>query len=143
MLLAAGCDSPHVKPPQARVNTGYVAFYADSTAGLSWDVAQFDEPSQSYQRVFSELEPPQGGVLRLAFTPGHHRLRVTVLNRVIAEPALLDVEVTDGRITPVHVALTESGVTSVQTKETSRGGTASAAMLGAPKSAAMKPGCIA
>src|SRR6266498_1170094 len=63
-------------------------------------------------------------MLRFAFAPGHLRFRITFLNRVIAEPALLDVEVQDGRITPVHVTLTESGVTSVQTKETSRGGTA-------------------
>lgn len=122
-LLAAGCASPDVNPPQARANTGYVDFHADA-AGLCWEVARFDDRSQSFQRIFSELAPPPDEALRLAFAPGRYRLRVTILNRVISEPAELEVEVQNGKITPVRVRLTEAGTTYVQTKEETRGGTA-------------------
>lgn len=123
-LWVSGCATPNVNPPQARANTGYVDFYADSSGELSWEVARFDGRSQSFNRVFSELDPPSGGVLRLAFAPGRHRLRVTFLNRVITKPADVEVEVPDGKITPVRVTLTEAGVALVQTREENRGGTA-------------------
>jgi len=123
-LLAFGCASANVNPSAPRARTGYVDFYAESGGSLAWDVRRFDTGANEFKSVFSELGPTEDGMLRLAFAPGHLRFRVTFLNRVIAEPALLEVEVQDGRITPVHVTLTESGVTSVQTKETSRGGTA-------------------
>ena len=69
------------------------------------------------------MEPPTGGFLRLAFAPGHHRLRVTFLNRVITPPAEVEVEVRDGKITPFRVTLTAAGTAQVETKEVSRGGT--------------------
>ena len=40
------------------------------------------------------------------------------------EPGLVEVEVKDGMITPVHVALIADGTTQVETKKTSVGGTA-------------------
>jgi len=123
-LFVTGCASPNVNPPQARANTGYVDFHADPSAGLCWEVARFDGRSQSFQRVFSELKPPRTGVLRLAFAPGRHQFRVTFLNRVIAKPAEVELEVQDGKITPVRVTLIEVGVALVQTRETNRGGTA-------------------
>jgi hypothetical protein len=70
------------------------------------------------------LEPAAGGFLRLAFAPGRHRLQVTFLNRVITQPAEIEVEVQDGKITPVRATLTSAGVALVETRETSRGGTA-------------------
>lgn len=123
-LLAPGCATRNVNPPQARANTGYVDFHADASAGLSWEVARFDELKRAFQRVSSELAPPPGGVLRLEFAPGHHRLRVTFLNRVVTKPAEVEVEVQDGKVLPVRVTLTEAGTTLVRTKEESRGGTA-------------------
>jgi hypothetical protein len=123
-LFVTGCASPNVNPPQARANTGYVDFHADSASELCWQVERFEDRSQSFQRVFSELEPPLGGVLRLAFAPGHHRLRVTFLNRVITQPAEVEVEVQDGKITPVRVTLTAAGVALVRTERENRGGTA-------------------
>jgi hypothetical protein len=51
-------------------------------------------------------------------------LRITFRNRVITSPSEIEVEVQDGKTTPVSVTFTEAGVTLVRTKETSRGGTA-------------------
>jgi hypothetical protein len=115
-LLVSGCASPNVNPLHARANTGYVDFHADASPDLSWEVARFDEGTQAFHKVFSELDPPAGGFLRLAFAPGRHRLRITFLNRVISSPAEIEVEVQDGKITPVHVTLTESGTALVDRK---------------------------
>jgi hypothetical protein len=122
-LLITGCASPNVNPPQARAKTGYVDLYADPSAALSWDVGRFEDRTQDFKDVFSELDPPQGGILRLAFAPGHYRLQITFMNRVVSEPGLVEVEAKDGMITPVRVELTETGVTAVRTKQTSVGGT--------------------
>ena len=87
-LSVPGCATRSANPSQARANTGYMDFHADSPDELGWDVARFDDAAQSFKSVFSELEPPAGGVLRLAFPPGHYRVRVTFLNRVVSEPAI-------------------------------------------------------
>jgi hypothetical protein len=115
-LLVSSCASPNTNPARASANTGYVDFRADSTNALSWEVARFDERAQAFQKVFSDLTPPAGGVLRLAFAPGHQRLRVTFLNRVISNPAEIEVEVQDGKITPVRVTLTATGTALVDRK---------------------------
>jgi hypothetical protein len=123
-LFAIGCASPNVNPPRARAKTGYVDFYADSSGELSWQVARFDDHTQGFRSVFSEFEPPSGRVLRVAFPPGHYRMRVTFMNCVVREPGLVELEVKDGMITPVRVQLTDAGETTVETKQTSVGGTA-------------------
>jgi hypothetical protein len=123
-LWTSGCATPNVNPPQARANTGYVDFHADPAGELYWQIERFDDGTQSFKKVFSELESPKGGFLRLAFAPGNHRLRVTILNRVIAEPAEVEVGVQDGTVTPVRVTLTEAGTASVVTKSDNYGGTA-------------------
>jgi hypothetical protein len=122
-LFVAGCAGPNVNPSQARANTGYVDFYADSSGELSWEVARFDDHTQGFRSVFSKLEPPPGRALRLAFPPGHYRMRVMFMNRVVRQPGLVELEVKDGLITPVHVALIPDGTTQVETKETRIGGT--------------------
>src|ERR1035441_1154472 len=94
-LLVAGCASPNVNPPQARAKTGYVDFYADSSGELSWQVARFDDHTQGFRSVFSEFEPPPGRVLRVAFPPGHYRMRGTVMNCVVPEPGLVELDVKD------------------------------------------------
>jgi hypothetical protein len=123
-LLTAGCATSNVNPPEARANTGYVDFHAEAADDLFWEVTRFDEREQDFQRVFSAFEPPADGILRLAFPPGRHRLRVTFLNRVITQPAEVELEIQDGKITPVRVSLTEAGTTLVESKEVNRGGTA-------------------
>src|ERR1017187_3566951 len=75
-LLVTGCASPNVNPPRARANSGYADFCADSSGESSWQVARFDDRTQGFRSVFSKFEPPPGRVLRLAFSPGHYRLRV-------------------------------------------------------------------
>ncbi len=45
-------------------------------------------------------------------------------NRTVRGPGLVEVEVKDGVITPVHVALIPDGTTQVETKRTSVGGMA-------------------
>ncbi len=121
-LLALGCASTNVNPAVPKMNTGYVDFYADDSAEFSWDIQRLDGTSST--KIFYDVDPLQNRVLRVAMAPGQYRLRVTFLNYVITEPALLDLVVQDGHITPVHVSFTEAGVSSVRTKETSRGGTA-------------------
>jgi hypothetical protein len=122
-VLAPGCATHNVNPSQARAHTGYVDFHARPPGDLCWEVSSLETRGQSYRRVFSELKPPEGGFLRLAFAPGRHRLRITFLNRVIAEPAEMEVEVQDGKITPVRVTLTEAGSASVRTKDIDWGAT--------------------
>jgi hypothetical protein len=122
-LYITGCASPNVNPPQAHAKTGYVDFYTDSSGELSWQVARLDPRTEGFKSVFSEFEPPPGRALRLAFPPDHYRFRVTFINCVVCEPGLVEVNVKDGLITPVHVALIPDGTTQVQTKETRVGGT--------------------
>jgi hypothetical protein len=123
-LSVQGCATGNVNPPKARANTGYVDFHADASAELCWEVSRWDDRSKDFELVFWDLDPPAGGVLRLAFAPGHHRLRVALLNQVITKPVDVEVEVQEGKILPIRVTLTEAGTTVVMTKEQERGGTA-------------------
>ena len=122
-LWVAGCATLDVNPPQARANTGYVDFYAESSDELNWEVLRFDGRTQSFRSLYSELKVPPGGVLRLAFVPGHHRLRVTFLNRIVTVPAVLEVAVEDGKITPVRFTMINAGTGTVETRDLNYGGT--------------------
>jgi hypothetical protein len=118
-LLAGGCASPNLNPASARPHTGYVDFYAVNADDLCWDITDV----KRNKKVFYEFHPVKEPVLRLAFKPGRHPLRVAFLNHVVTVPGVADVEVEDGKVTPVRVTLTETGTALVQTKEISRGGT--------------------
>jgi hypothetical protein len=115
--LLAGCAGSNVNPSQARAGTGYVDFYTIAGGDLNWEVARWDAGPQRYQIIFSELQPLPDGVLRLALPPGKHRLRVTILNRIVREPSAFGADVVAGMIIPVHVVLTEDGVTEVQGRD--------------------------
>ena len=121
ILLGFGCASPNVNPPVPGVNTGYIDFYVQSSEGLAWEVQGFDSAANRFKTLFSNLEPIKDGVLRLAFKPGTQQVRVTFLNRVIMQPAVLDVTVHDGQITPVQVTLTEADTVSVSTRQETMG----------------------
>ena len=123
-LWVAGCASPNVNPPHARANTGYVDFRAEPADEYCWEVLRFDDRKQTFRNYYSELDIPPDGVLRLAFAPGHHRLRVTFLNQVVVEPAIVEVEVADGKVTPVRLTMRNAGTGLVETRELSHGGTA-------------------
>jgi hypothetical protein len=123
-LWGFGCATRNVNPPQARANTGYVDFYSAPPDDLFWEVARFDPRTQNFKTIISEFAPPPHGVVRLALAPGPHRLRVTFLNRVIANPVEITIELQDQKIMPVCVTLTSAGTALVETKEHTRGGTA-------------------
>jgi len=129
-LLAAlslggmGCATRDVNPPQARVNTGYTDFYAAPAEELQWQVERIDAPGKGDELVYSELKSPARGILRLSFSPGHHRLIIRILNRVLTQPLEIEVEVAESKITPVRVALTPAGIAFVATRQESYGGTA-------------------
>ena len=117
VYLLTGCANPNVNPASARADTGYVDFYTDADDGLNWEVARFDSSSQKFTAVYSEFKPLPDGELRLALSPGNHLLRVTFLNRVVRGPAVLEINVVNGKVTPVHVVLTSDGVTEVESKQ--------------------------
>jgi hypothetical protein len=123
LALLSGCATGDVNPSKAHSNTGYVDFHADPSDDLFWEISRYDPQAQNFHRVYSELEAPPSDVLRLAFRPGQYRFRVTFLNQFVNNPAEVEVQVQDGRITPVRVTLSAGSTTTVQTKETTTGGT--------------------
>src|ERR1051326_7654340 len=102
-VMGVGCASKNVNPSVPKLRTGYVDCYAEPSSELWWDVQRFDPGANRFSTVFSELKPLEGRVLRLAFVPERHRLRVTFLNRLIAEPAVFEVNIREGQITPVRI----------------------------------------
>jgi len=123
LLLAAGCSSPNVNPPQARPNTGYIDFYSPTDGELCWEIGESKNSDSDFRIVFSDVKPVEGDRLRLAFSPGPHRLRVTFLNRVISAPAVFNCNMRAGKIVPVAISLTPAGQTTVVSKQTTMGGT--------------------
>lgn len=119
-----GCSTPNVNPPAPRANTGYVDFYTDSDLGLSWEVKCADDRTGELRTVFSEFKPVPGTILRLAAPPGNHRFQVWFSNQFTEGPQTVQVQVLDGKVTPVHVALTPAGATSVRDKTYSFRGSA-------------------
>lgn len=120
-LLEAGCASPNVDPPTPRAHTGYVDFFADDE-NLYWQVDQVEADGKTRQ-IFSLFEPLNEHILRLAFAPGHYRLRVTFMNHAIQKPGAVEVEVQEEMITPVQVTLVDVGEALVQSKSVQGGAT--------------------
>jgi len=125
LLIVAGCTSSNISSPTPHANTGYVDFYSQSDTDLCWEVQASRASGANFKTVFLDVKPPEGGVLRLAFAPGQHTLRITFLNRVITNPAQVNVEIENGKITPLAVTLTEAGSTTVVSKQTIMGGSPS------------------
>jgi len=112
-----------VNPAVARPHTGYVDFYAENDTDLSWSIAKLEADGSS-KKVFFEFDPLPEPVLRLALKPGHYRLSITIINRPILGPGIIDVDVRDGRVTPVRVTLIDAGTGAVVAKESRVRGTA-------------------
>jgi hypothetical protein len=123
LVIIAGCSTPNVNPPSPRANTGYVDFFTDSALELSWEVKE-EEPGGKLRTVFSDLNPVEGTILRLAATPGTHRFQVWFMDQVTEGPQAIEVPIDNGKITPVRVTLTAKGTTSVDIKEYRFGGSA-------------------
>lgn len=104
-------------------NKAYVDFYAKDPAALAWNIQRLDAAANRFEELFRESAPRPENILRLALPPGNHRLRVSFLNRIVAEPALLEVVAVAGQITPVVVEFKAAGTTLVRTEETRRGPT--------------------
>ena len=118
-LLAGGCAAPNVNPVSARPYTGYVDFYAVNADHLCWDITDI----KRNKKVFYEFNPVQEPILRLAFKPGRYQLRVTFLNHAVTVPGVADVEVQDGKVTPVTVTLVSAGTVLVETRDGRLAGT--------------------
>ena len=118
-LWVSGCATPNLDPASARPRTGYVDFYAVNADDLCWDIT--DVPRD--KKIFYEFNPVKEPVLRLAFKPGRYQLRVTFLNHAVTVPGVADVEVQDGRVTPVTVTLLPAGTALVETRSGQLGGT--------------------
>src|SRR5215469_9526049 len=91
LLIIAGCSTPNVNPPSPRANTGYVDFYTDSALELSWEVKEEKEPGGKLRTVFSDLNPVEGTILRLAAPPGRHRFEVWFMDQVTEGPQAIEV----------------------------------------------------
>jgi hypothetical protein len=117
LTMIPGCRTANVNPAQAEAKTGYVDFYAPGGSDLYWEVKQYDAKAGTFKTVFSRAKPLDGPILRLSAPPGHHLFRITFLNRVILDPATVDVEAVNGRITPVRVELVKVGSTEVERRE--------------------------
>jgi hypothetical protein len=124
LLLACGCASTNVNPAKPRVNTAYLDFYTAEDSDLAWDVRRFDSGANDFKILYREYEPLAEKILRVAVPPGRQKLRITFLNRVISQPAEIELEAVVGSITPIEVKLIEAGATSVRTEEYRTGGTA-------------------
>jgi hypothetical protein len=123
LLFASACANTNVNPSQARANTGYIDLYSPTDDGLCWDVAEGKDSTGRFRTIFSDVKPIEGDLLRLALSPGTHRLRVTFLNRVVSEPVIFHCDVPAGNILPVAISLRPAGQTTVLSKQTTIGGT--------------------
>jgi hypothetical protein len=108
-----GCASPEQNPSSPRRNTGYVDFYTDSDLDLSWEVKRFENQTDKPRTIYSEFDPVAGNVLRLASPPGKQKFQVWFMNRATKGPEVVTVQVEDGKVKPVRVTLTPSGITLV------------------------------
>ncbi len=123
VLVGFGCASPEINPAAPKAKTAYVDVYASAPDSPAWEIRQWMPAANEFKTVFSSVQPVERRALRLAFSPGEQKLRITVLNRVVSEPALLEVKLVEGRITPIAVQFTAAGSTLVETREQRRGAT--------------------
>jgi len=122
-LIASGCASTNVNPPQPRPNTGYIDLYSPTDAELCWEVSESHGSNTHFRIVFSDVKPVEGDLLRLALDPGQHHLRITFLNRAVKQPALITCEVKNGEIVPIGISLAAAGQTTVMSRQVTIGGT--------------------
>lgn len=109
----SGCVSRNVNPKVARAHTGYVDIYDPEDRALSWEIKDVE----TGRSIYTEYKP-KSGIVRLALLPGSHKLNINILNRVISKPAIVELQVSDGKVTPVPVRLVQQGTAQTDTKKT-------------------------
>jgi hypothetical protein len=123
-LANSGCSTANVNPSAPHANTGYVDFYTDSDLDLSWDIKCADERTGEMKTLFSEFNPVQGNIVRLAVAPGARQFQVWVMNQATEGPQTVKVTIESAKITPIHVTFKSVGTTSVERKVFRFGGSA-------------------
>lgn len=116
LLVISGCSTSSPNPSAPKANTAYVDFYTDSSLDLIWQIKRADSKKGDLRTVFSDYEPVQGTLLRLAAPPGTQQFEVWIVNRITTGPQPVRLQMMDGKITPVHITLTSEGTNYVQTK---------------------------
>jgi hypothetical protein len=125
LVLVAGCKSLPNDPPTPQAGYGYLDFYAEEEPGtLSWDIQRYDVEAKHFKLLFSEVDPVPSRVVRVPLHPGDYQVQVAFLNRAIKLPAVLNVAVQPGMVTPVKVELRQGEVGAYQTREMRYGPTA-------------------
>lgn len=120
--FAAGCASTDLNPQTARPGRGYVDFYTQPRTESWWKVDVFQAATQTYQPFAAEFNAPAGGIYRVEAPPGRYKIRVGFVNRFVESPAGQEVEVQDGKITPVEVTLAQGGTAQRRVAEDRAGG---------------------
>jgi hypothetical protein len=109
LLWCGGCMTRDVNPPTAKAGTGYVDFYSDDSSGLCWRIDGLEPYHTKGRTLVEEFKARTNEPVRLAFAPGHYRFGITFLNRAVTEPGTANVQVEEGKVTPVEVTLVETG----------------------------------
>ncbi len=117
LIFGLGCVGPNVNPRGPKANKGYVDFYSPGDSHLYWSVKRSDRAGGDFKTVFFKLRPLPDRVLRLELEPGPQRFQITFLNRVIEAPAIVQVEVQGGKVTPVRIDLVPVQEASVALRE--------------------------
>ena len=117
LLLFGGCGTPSRNPSSPRTNTGYVDFYTDMDLDLYWQIKETDPATGKLKIVFREFKSVDGNILRLPSTPGSHQFQVWVMNCITDGPKTVQVQVEDGKVTPVRIVLQPLGAVSIDRKE--------------------------
>lgn len=124
LITACATSKPKdVNPVAPASKKGYVDFYTSTPSDLSWDISRMNERTGRFVPLFSQYAPHHG-ILRIPVDPGHVRLRINIFNRIIEQPAEVDLEVREGMITAVRLDFSEEGTASFATKNVSGGGNA-------------------
>lgn len=118
-LAIGGCASTNVNPSTARHGKGYVDFYADDADSLFWIVTDL----KTNKKLYDVFDPLDESILRLALKPGTYELQVTFANHIIDAPGTVEVEVQEGKITPVRVTLLPAGEALFKTRSVGWGST--------------------
>jgi hypothetical protein len=102
-LLITGCASSDVNPTQPNVANGYADIYAEPAGEIYWHVDRASDSNSSFRAIYSKLELPSRGILRLELPPGTQRLRITIQNLAQEKPLEVAVPIAAAKITPIEV----------------------------------------